>query len=65
VLTRAAIEAALNPPDRPRAERLSAKTWLPVLTALTADGLFAQGHEGRATAWTWLGPPDGDVEAEA
>ena len=55
-LTRRTIETTLNPPGKPKAERVSERTWGPVLGEMTAEHLFEAGKEGRADAWRWIGP---------
>jgi hypothetical protein len=56
------IEATINNPAAPRRDRVSKKIWESVLAEMVAEGLFQQGKEGRAAAWSWIGAEDEDDE---
>jgi len=50
-ITRKMIEAALNDPGRPKRERVSRKTYDPILADLEASGAFEGFSAGQADAW--------------
>jgi hypothetical protein len=61
-LTRRAIEEALNGTSRPKEERVSKRTYEPVLADLVAEGLFHTSRVGNADVWAWTGPAGEDGE---
>ena len=63
-LDRKAIEQALNAPTKPKAERVSRKTYESVLAQMVADDLFRAGKRGNADTWTWIGAATDDPVGE-
>jgi hypothetical protein len=56
---RADVEAALNQRDKPKAERVSKKTYEPVLARMVAEKRLEHTKVGNADGWNWIGPEDG------
>lgn len=57
-LTIKAIDAVLNPTDKPPKDRVSTKTWRPVVDQMAGEGLVKVGKAGKALAWRFLPPAD-------
>jgi AAA domain/Primase C terminal 1 (PriCT-1) len=63
-LKRSDLEAALNPPGRPKDERVSKKIYEPVLGQMVSEGLFKKGEDRNAHTWAWLGRSDANTDGD-
>jgi hypothetical protein len=63
-LDRKTIEASLNDRGKPKDERVSKKTWEPVLTTMTEEGLFEQQQRRNADVWRWTFQEANDPDDE-
>jgi hypothetical protein len=58
------IEADLNAPDKPRAARISRKTYNPALAALELDKTFEAFTQGNADTWCLVEDPEASETSE-